>query len=332
MYTYEKLSANRRVFVDAAMEIFPEIQETITRDQIRTVMAERDISWPQWLTVSDNRLERGCFGFPTRTGTPEVPASPKVEESDEEISARIAEKYESMETLIEAVSANTVNSLVIAGGAGLGKSYTVNKVLNEVNDGEYGYVFHRGYLKATHLFRLLWENRNAGQVIVLDDCDIWHDETSLNMLKAALELKTTRRIGWGSEKEFLDEDGEVIPRYFDYEGSIIFLTNLAIHDLIAAGGKNAPHLTAIDSRSLVLDLGIKTKREYMIKIKQTVEAGMLRDKGLNEREEQLILEFMEENINKLRELSLRMAEKIASLYLLDNTKWKTLAKTVCCRV
>jgi len=326
---YETLSATRRQFVDAAIEVFPHLTDRITRREIEATTKEKNVNWPQWLTAADNRIDRNLWRFPMRGGIPEAP---KVEESDEEISARIAEKYESMETLIEAVSANTVNSLVIAGGAGLGKSYTVNKVLNEVNDGEYGYVFHRGYLKATHLFRLLWENRNAGQVIVLDDCDIWHDETSLNMLKAALELKTTRRIGWGSEKEFLDEDGEVIPRYFDYEGSIIFLTNLAIHDLIAAGGKNAPHLTAIDSRSLVLDLGIKTKREYMIKIKQTVEAGMLRNKGLNEREEQLILEFMEENINKLRELSLRMAEKIASLYLLDNTKWKTLAKTVCCKV
>jgi hypothetical protein len=327
---YETLTPTRKQFVDAALEVYPDLTDSINRKQIQFVISERGINWPQWLTAADNKLDRNLFAFPVKGDAPEAPA--KVEETDEEISLRIAEKYESMETLIEAVSANTVNSLVIAGGAGLGKSYTVNKVLQEVNSGEYGYVFHRGYLKATHLFRLLWENRMAGQVIVLDDCDIWHDETSLNMLKAALELKTTRRIGWGSEKEFLDEDGEVIPRYFDYEGSIIFLTNLAIHDLIAAGGKNAPHLTAIDSRSLVLDLGIKTKREYMIKIKQTIESGMLKEKGLDEFEEQLILRFMEENINSLRELSLRMAEKIASLYLLDNVKWKTLAKTVCCKV
>ena len=273
-----------------------------------------------------NKISRGIFGFPFPKTAIMNP------ETDDQISIRINEKYQSMETLVEAVSSNTVNSLVIAGAPGLGKSYTVNKVLNRVNNGEYGYVFHRGYLKATHLFRLLWENRQEDQVIVIDDCDsIFSDETALNLLKAALELKSVRRIGWGSEKEFLDQDGEQIPRYFDYCGSIIFLTNLAFHELIDSGSKNAPHLSALESRSLVLDLGIKTKREYMIKIKQTVNNGMLKDKGLNSQEEKDIVQFMEENIDKLRELSLRMCEKIASLYILDPLKWKILAKSVCCR-
>jgi hypothetical protein len=234
-----------------------------------------------------------------------------------------------MRELIKAVSSNTVNSLVIAGGAGLGKSYTVNQTLNEVNSGEYGYVFHRGYLKATHLFRLLYENRFPGQVVVLDDCDLWHDETALNILKAALELKPVRRIGWGSEKVFLDEDGEEIPRYFDFEGSVIFLTNLSVRDLISSGSKQAAHLAAIESRSLVLDLKIKTKEEYMIKIKQTLEEGMLRNIGVSVSQEQEIVAFMEDNLDRLVELSLRMVEKIAALYKASPGNWQKLCRTVC---
>lgn len=328
MFKYESLSPSRKSFVDAVIKHFPDIRDIITRDQIREVMSKENLNHPQWLTIPENKVGRNLFGMPSISSL-----EPMIEESDEEISTRISNRYQSMETLISAVASNTVNSLVIAGAAGLGKSFTVNKVLSEINSGsEYNYVFHRGYLRASHLFRLLWENRHKGQTIVLDDTDsIFGDETALNILKAALELKSTRRIGWGSEKEFLDEDGDVIPRYFDYEGSVIFLTNLAFHDLIASNNKYSPHLSALESRSLVLDLGIKTKKEYLIKIRQTVASGMLREKGFSSSEESIIMEFVESNVDNLRELSLRMVEKIASLFKLNKDNWKILAKTVCCK-
>lgn len=326
MFDYSNLNATRREFIDAAFSLL-DLNDTITSNQIDKVIEHSKLKYPQWLIVPENRIDRALYKFPRPTT-----ATPKPVETDEQISVRIADRYESMETLIEAVSANAVNSLIVAGAPGLGKSYTVNKVLSKINAGEYGYVFHRGYIRATHLFRLLWENRNPGQTIVIDDCDsIFSDETALNLLKAALEMKPTRRIGWGSEKEFTDEDGEVIPRYFDFEGSVIFLTNLAFHDMIEAGTKYAPHLSALESRSLVLDLGIKTKKEYLIKIRQTVESGMLRDKGISKTEEEEIMNFVEANVDNLRELSLRMVEKIAALYLLNEDNWEKLARTVCCK-
>lgn len=327
MFRFNTLSPSRRQFITSALEIYPEITDTITKDQIQTITDLKNLNLPQWLIVPENRHARGTYNFPH----PDLESTSTFEsqpESESDISARIKDTYESMNELVKAVASNTVNSLVVAGGAGLGKSYTVNKVLQEINGGDYGYVFHRGYLRATHLFRLLWENRNPGQVIVLDDCDIWHDETALNILKAALELKPVRKIGWGSEKEFTDEDGEVIPRYFDFQGSVIFLTNLQIRDLINSGGKQAPHLSAIESRSLVLDLKIKSKKEYMIKIKQTLQEGMLRNMGITPSQEEEIISFMEDNIDKLTDVSLRMAEKIASLYKVSDD-WQKLCRTVC---
>lgn len=322
---YDSLSPNHQAFIHKALELFPDLTDSITADQVRAV-TQSGVPWPQWFTTPENRISRGVYHFPTPTTT----TTNKPEETDEEISSRISDTYESLETLVAAVSANTVNSLIIAGAPGLGKSYTVNKVLNRINSGDFGYVFHKGYLRASHLFRLLWENRHPGMTIVLDDTDaIFGDETALNILKAALELKSTRRIGWGSEKEFIDEDGEVIPRYFDYEGSVIFLTNLPFRDLIASGSKNAPHLSALESRSLVLDLKIKTKREYMVKIRQTVESGMLRNLGFTSTEESEIIEFVETNVDKLTELSLRMIEKIAALYRANPSNWEKLVKTVC---
>ncbi len=324
---YNTLSPTRKLFVDHAHELFPDLNGQINRDQIKQVCAKFNLNSPQWLLMPGNKVSRGVFKIPTPEHHEYVAP---VQETDEEIEVRIADTYESMETLVQAVASNTVNSLIIAGAAGLGKSHTVNKVLQDINSGEYGYIFHKGYLRASHLFRMLWENRHAGMTVVIDDCDaIFTDEVALNMLKAALEMKPVRRIGWGSEKIFEDQDGEEIPRYFDFMGSVIFLTNKNIHEEIAANNKNSVHLAALESRSLILDLGIKTKREYMIKIKQTIKAGMLRDQGITQVQETEIMDFIVENMDKFRELSLRLVEKVSALYKANPSNWKKLVRSVC---
>lgn len=326
---YNSLSPTRKLFVDHAHELFPDLNGQIDRHQIKAVCSKFNLNSPQWLLMPEHKVSRGVFKIPQPTNHNYIPHEVVVE-SDSEIESRIADTYESMESLVQAVASNTVNSLIISGAAGLGKSYTVNKVLHEVNAGEYGYIFHKGYLRASHLFRMLWENRHAGMTVVIDDCDaIFSDEVALNILKAALEMKPVRRIGWGSEKIFEDQDGEEIPRYFDFMGSIIFLTNKNIHEDIASNNKNSVHLSALESRSLVLDLGIKTKREYIIKIKQTVKGGMLRDQGFTQHQEDEIMEFVEDNVDKFRELSLRMIEKVSALYRANNQNWKKLVRSVC---
>lgn len=320
-------------FETAAVEMFPELltSATITRRQVNDVVAKFKVKYPVHITNPNNNVSRGVFNFSAQMDT-NIPAVPVVLETDEELERRIRETYNSLYKLVGAVANNTVNSLIVAGAPGLGKSHDTNKALLDINAGEYGYVFHRGYIKATHLFRLLWENRLPGQTIVLDDVDaIFSDETALNILKAGLELKSTRMIGWGSEKEFLDSDNEVIPRYFDYQGNIIFLTNLNFSELAAGNSKNAPHLSALESRSLVLDLKIKTKREIMCKIKLTVQDGMLSSKGFTEFEEAELLSFMEDNIDRMKEISLRSVEKLAALFLMDKTDWRSIARTVMLR-
>jgi hypothetical protein len=324
-------------FETAALEMFPELANsaTITRRQVTEVVAKYKVKYPNHITNPTNNVARGVFKFNAELSVGAeygAPAVPVVLETDAELEQRIRETYNSLYKLVGAVANNNVNSLIVAGAPGLGKSHDTNKALLDINAGEYGYVFHRGYIKATHLFRLLWENRLPGQTIVLDDVDaIFSDETALNILKAGLELKSTRMIGWGSEKEFLDSDNEVIPRYFDYQGNIIFLTNLNFSELAAGNSKNAPHLSALESRSLVLDLKIKTKREIMCKIKLTVQDGMLKSKGLTEVEETELLSFMEDNIDRMKEISLRSVEKLAALFLMDKNDWRLIAKTVMLR-
>lgn len=321
-------------FKTAAVEMYPEILEsgTITRKQAQTVCHQTGAKWPGNIIHMDNSVGRGVFTFSANLETDSIALVAKIEETDEELDTRISETYETLDTLVEAVAGNKVNSLILAGAAGLGKSYEVNRILNEINKGEYGFIFHRGYLRATHLFRLLWENKEKGQTVVIDDSDaVFSDETALNILKAALELKPSRTVSWGSEKVFLDEDGQEIPRYFQYQGNVIFLTNLNFSEMASGNSKNAPHLAALESRSLVLDLKIKTKREILAKIKQTIKKGMLNDKGLSDPEQQEILSFVIDNADKMKELSLRSVEKLSVLFLMNKSNWKPLARTVMLR-
>lgn len=331
------LSYIQQRFIKAAYEVYPNCSGILTRKQILHICDTKKINQPQWLYNPKYNTARGVFKLPTLDSSEvqememDIDIPEVKQETDEEIKIRITETYEVMENLIKDVAANAINSLIITGGAGLGKSYTAQKVLKDIYDGdEYSYTFHSGYLRATHLFRLLWEHRHFGQVIVIDDCDgIFLEEMPLNILKAALELKPVRRIGWGSEKEFEDQDGEPIPRYFDYSGSIIFLTNTNIHEIISSGGKLAPHLSALDSRSLVLDLGLRTKKEILIKIKQTIDSGMLKNKGFSDNEVSEIVEFIIDHVDELRYLSLREVEKIAILYRAEPDSWqKTVRRTM----
>lgn len=345
-----RVADKTKTFEQAVIELHPEMAfaGSITRKMINEVVDVTNVPWPSHVVNKKNAINRALYHFDPSKATvnhaaaiekPQAPAVEKPmlevaktqtpakasEESDAELEHRIKERYATMDELIEAVAHSVVNSLIISGAPGLGKSYETNLILGRINK---GYVFHRGYLKATHLFRLLWENREKGRIVVIDDCDsIFTDETALNILKAALELKEQRLVSWGSERGFVDDTGTDIPRTFTYEGSVIFLTNLPISGGVY--GKTAYHMAALESRSLALDLGIRTPREILAKIKMTLRDGMLKNRGLTQVGEREILKFMEENAAQLKELSLRTAEKLAALYMLNKEHWVNTAKAVC---
>jgi hypothetical protein len=320
-------------FEQAAVEMFPELANsaTITRRQVTEVVAKYKVKYPNHITNPNNNVARGVFKFNAELSVGAeygAPAVPVVLETDEELDARIADTYDNLEILVNSVADGQTKSMVVSGHAGIGKSYTVRQTLEQNINSDFTFI--KGYVKPTGIFKLLWENRFEGQTIVFDDADaVFQDEVGLNLLKGALELTKTRRIAWLSEKEFISEDGEQIPRYFDYEGTIIFLTNLNFNDLISRGNKLAPHLQALESRSIYFDLQINTNRELMTRIKQVVmSSSILSDRGISKADETKLMEYLTDNVDRLKELSLRTVEKLAVLYLASPDKWINLANSV----
>ena len=152
-------------FETAAVNMFPAIQEsgTITRKQAQEVCQVTGAKWPNHIINMSNSVARGVFKFSANLETDAVvPAKPV--ESDSELDARIRTTYANMELLTKSVGDGVTTSMIISGAAGVGKSYTVKKVL-EAND-QTTVHFIRGYVKATGIYKLLWENRQIGRAHV----------------------------------------------------------------------------------------------------------------------------------------------------------------------
>ena len=251
-----------------------------------------------------------------------------------EIESKLADRFEALEIMAEATGKGINRSLIVSGPAGLGKSFTVEAKLAELEQKGHSVTYIKGYVRPLALYKLLYETRHPNSVLVFDDSDsVFYDDVSMNLLKGACDSTERRVLHWLSrslDKEE-DDEGESIPEKFEFQGSVIFITNYDFDAMIESGNKLAPHFQALVSRSHYLDLAMKTKMDYIVRIRQVVRGGMLRDRGFNAAEQTMILEFIENNMERLRELSLRMVVKISGLYKMDKSNWQKLAKQTCFR-
>ena len=256
-----------------------------------------------------------------------------VNETDEQIDLRIRERFEVLQYLTNEATQGNVRAIIVSGPAGLGKSYTIDNTLQEWDPNGINYTVAKGYVKATGLYKLLHQHKEKGQVIVFDDADtVFFDETSLNLLKGACDTTEVRKISYLAEGNLIDEESaERLPKSFVFEGTVIFITNYDFDLMIDKGHKLAPHLQALVSRAHYVDLSLKTKRDFLIRIKQVMTMGLLEKRGLNKQEQKDIMEFVDANVDSLRELSLRIVIKIADIRKGSNSKWQNIAKITCCR-
>lgn len=255
--------------------------------------------------------------------------TPVVEETEEQIRAKLAERFETLTDVTNAAVDGRVRAVVVSGPAGLGKSSEVLAVLEKRKP---FYTVVSGFVRATGLFKTLYEYRHPGSVIVFDDADsIFNDDVSLNLLKKACDTTKSRNISWLAESKMEDEEGEKMPRNFDFEGTVIFITNYDFDDFISRGSRLSPHFEALVSRSQYLDLKMKTRRDYLTRIKMKLEDGMLRSRGLNKTDEDEIMSFVEKNADILREVSLRVVVKIADLKAAMPDRWQSRARVLCCK-
>jgi len=260
-------------------------------------------------------------------------ANKKLVETDEQGMDRIKERFEILDEMTNATLDGIVRGMVVTGPPGVGKTFGVEQVLEKdslfdmMADKPLRHTFVKGAMSAIGLYSTLYKYSDSKSIVVLDDCDtILFNEDALNILKAALDSGKKRKISWNSDSNFLRREG--VPGEFEFNGSVIFITNLKFDSTRQTKIKD--HLEAILSRCHYLDLTLDTTRDKLLRIKQIArEGGLFDSKGLTKIQEQEIIEFMYEKKDRLREISLRMAQKIADLRNMSPTKWKVLTESTC---
>jgi len=234
----------------------------------------------------------------------------------------INERFAFVEKLVTMVATGVQPSAVITGEGGLGKTYTVTKTLEanglkDISDlGEFQvgtvlnarkcFVFVKGYSTAKGLYRTLFENQKG--TIVFDDCDaVLKDTVALNLLKGALDSYGKRVISWNADMK--DDD---LPRSFNFEGRVIFISNMD-QDKIDQ---------AIRSRSMMIDLSMTLTQKI-----DRMEHIAMSDEFLPEYDKQCkmdALALIREVKDEAKEISLRTLITVTKVRA-SNKDWKDLA-------
>ena len=162
-----------------------------------------------------------------------------------------------LENLIKMTVSGASNALFVAGRGGIGKTYTVEKILGDIglSDGK-GYFKNTGTASAAGIYSLLFKHQN--EIVFFDDSDdALKDQESRNMFKAATDTKKVRKLVWNKmgknvvepddyeDPQELIDDGK-IPRFFEFTGKVIFISNLKMDKLDPDG--------AIRTRAFMIEI------------------------------------------------------------------------------
>lgn len=280
----------------------------------------------------------GVAAYEFVTGNPEYtrPVAEKVAEAvetDEQVIERIRERFDILTEMTKAATNGDIRAMIVSGPPGVGKSFGVEQeiekatLLDQIAGKRLRAEVVKGSATALGLYTTLYKYSDPNCVLVFDDCDsILLDDVALNLLKGALDSGKKRKISWLSDSNMLRREG--VPDTFNFNGSVIFITNLKFDQMKSQ--KLRDHLDALQSRCHYLDLTLDTMRDKLLRIKQIAADGELfTDYDFEKVTQDEIIDFMDTNKNKLREMSLRMALKIADLRKSFPLRWKAMAATTC---
>ena len=260
--------------------------------------------------------------------------------TDAELLSDIQDRYNMMTKLGQGASDGAVRGMIVSGRPGVGKTYEIERLLQarqEKSPNRFKFEHLKGTISAINLYKKLYDYGNRGNVLLIDDADdVFFDVASLNLLKAALDSSAVRKIGWHTESAALKEGGEqVYPNSFNYEGSVIFITNVDFGSVIDEGKqkKIVPHLEALMSRSLYLDLKVHSLRALAIWVGYLVQTKniLVNHFGITKEQQTDVVTWMRENALGMRTFSIRQALQCAQFVKTDPKNWRDAASMLLLR-
>lgn len=182
---------------------------------------------------------------------------PKVQSIEDDMERLTFEaQLTDLENLVKQTIAGASNALFVAGRGGVGKTHTTEKVLHSMGltDGN-GYFKNTGSASAAGIYSLLFKYKN--DVVFFDDSDdALGDTEARNIFKAATDTKKIRKLAWNKmgknmvDPDEMDDDdilaAGLLPKYFEFTGKIIFISNLSLQKLDPDG--------ALRTRAFVINI------------------------------------------------------------------------------
>jgi hypothetical protein len=248
---------------------------------------------------------------------------------------RVKSKFGAIQHIAEVfvTGQSAQRGLLISGDAGTGKSHYVKQAFISTNTTKRVDYQKSKTFTPPALYAKLWENRMPGDVVVFDDCSLesmtgesFRKWTS--WIKGGLELsKGPKMIGYeAASKNALFEELGVEPE-FDFQGSIIWITNTRFDKLAKKFGD---HWDAVKGRFIPVEVFLTKEEKYMYTNYLIEEVDMLgnnceaKDGGYSEEIIELTLEYLCDNYDNFKEITPRVAIKVADTMEMYPTMWKSI--------
>lgn len=231
-----------------------------------------------------------------------------IEDPEDRISFTDSIKH--LEGLVQGLIKGSFNALFVAGKGGTGKTQTVEDTLEAagLRDGD-GYFKNTGSASAIGIYGLLYKHRK--DIILFDDSDgALNDQDARNLIKAATDTKKSRKLVWNkkssnmydpdfeAEKDVDDDefDGDRLPKYFNFNGRIIFISNLPLQKLDPDG--------ALRTRAFVISIN-PTSEELLERMNEILHTIKLEDGlSLSKKEREGVMDVIKTG-KRMKDVSLR---------------------------
>tara|TARA_Y100000310_G_scaffold168416_1_gene168483 strand:- start:251 stop:1099 length:849 start_codon:yes stop_codon:yes gene_type:complete len=253
----------------------------------------------------------------------------------ERILTKIKAQYTELEHIIDAAFAGEHRAVFVNGPPGFGKSYMVTQAANKAraNPKRNGNKIFQmkvahGNMSPLALYKTLFDLKEKGDVLLLDDCDsVYKDQIGCNLLKAAMDDQSggkIRRLSWDSTGTRLAH--LQLPPSFETDGIIIIVSNVGFSKSTLRLQQNAD---AIQSRTRNIVIGdwapenYSALMYYIIMICDVLKYDANAKKtDFTQTEKFDIYKFISDNIYKWNRVDFRLPHKVAIEYKLRPTAWK----------
>lgn len=291
-----------------------------------------DYSW--LLRRRDIICGRGTFDLTKLDNTATVNTQPEPVLTQEQIEEKINARFDALKLMSKAAAEGKTKAVIISGPPGLGKTFEVIKAIKSAQP-NFDDATNKisGFVRPTGLYKSLFEHSAPGKILLFDDADsIFTDDASLNLLKAACDTTDKRIISWRAETHMKDELGEALPNWFEFHGTVVFVTNCDFNAAIERGSRLAPHFEAFVDRAHYLDLELKSKQDYLFRIRQVMQECLANNNikllGLSQPADAgEIYAYMRDEIKDLKKISLRTVIRLGQIKHIGGD-WKRLANTL----